>query len=99
MSLIARLTFRPVVKLMTKYVAPQHDKEDGIGTLAPKKSDYSASDKLLFPKRCLFFIFVPLWTRADNIVNVKEKGSASNALNSLAGQTDDPRYGWRRPRY
>jgi len=49
MSFIAPLRYGPVDKLMTKYVAPQHDKEDGGFARGRQKADYSAADKLLFP--------------------------------------------------
>jgi hypothetical protein len=41
---------------------------------------------------------VSLWTRTlHGIVNAKTKGSTSNALTSLAGNTYHPHDGWRCP--
>jgi hypothetical protein len=53
----------------------------------------------LIPAFAILHLCAALDPHTDGILNAKKKGSASNALTSLAGQTDDPHYGWRRPGY
>jgi hypothetical protein len=48
-----------------------------------------------FPAFAILHICAALDPHTDGIVNAKKKGSASNALTSLAGKTDHPHYGWR----
>jgi hypothetical protein len=47
----------------------------------------------------ILHISAALDPHTDGIVNAKKKGSASDALTSLAGQTDGPHDGWRCPGY
>jgi hypothetical protein len=47
----------------------------------------------------IFHICAALNPHTDGIIDAEKKGGASNALTSLAGQTDHPHYGWRCPGY
>jgi hypothetical protein len=51
------------------------------------------------PAFAILHICAALDPHTDGIVNAKKKGSASNALTSLAGQTDRPHDAWRCPGY
>jgi hypothetical protein len=62
---------------------------------SPKKPTIQLPISCIFPS-CLYSSYS---CRLDGIVNATKKGSASNALTSLGGQTGHPNYGWRCPGY
>jgi hypothetical protein len=57
--------------------------------------DNYALNQSFFPALAILHICAALDPHTDGIVNAKQKGSASHALTSLAGQTYHPHDGWR----